>query len=373
MADEIEGGQEELRADANAEDFQQAEPNDPWATDPEMDQLHKAGAAANIERMMTNESGIRGSIIEKTHAFLKEQMQPTIMMLNEPDTMVTALGIVTRNGLDIISPDQFDDHRLFPRRRAGTAVLSDLPSFNNHVNRFKDADSAVFACNDRSKPSLTGVLNYHRAGATSDPRFGDHRALFNFPLSDEWQAWTAFNGKELPMIGFARFLEDHIVDVTPLSNIALGEQATNFAQILGGREKIADAATLMSMALNMQVFEQSNTASANNLATGEIRADFETIYNDSNGAKLNVPSMFVISIPVFKGEPPSQILARLRFRKEGAKIIFFYELWRTDIVFDEAFDQALNKVAMETGVPIYLGADEGDCSPKRAATEAHPF
>jgi hypothetical protein len=122
MADEIEGGQEEPRADANAADFQQAEPepNDPWAPDPEMNQLHKARAAANIERMMTNESGIRGSIIEKTHAFLKEQMQPTIMMLNEPDTTVTALGIVTRNGLDIISPDQFDDHRLFPRRRAGT-------------------------------------------------------------------------------------------------------------------------------------------------------------------------------------------------------------------------------------------------------------
>jgi len=375
MADEIEDGQEELRADANA--AATAPEGDNWDFDPEIDheedQLHKISMAAGIERMMTNESGIRGSIIEKTHDFLKAEMQPTIMRLQEPKTDVEALGIVTRNGLDIISPGRFDDHRLFPRRRAGTAVLSDLPSFNNHVNRFKDADSAVFACNDRSKPSLTGVLNYHRAGATSDPRFGDHRALFNFPLSDEWQAWTAFNGKELPMIGFARFLEDHIVDVTPLSNISLGEQATNFAQILGGREKIADAATLMSMALNMQVFEKSNTANANNLATGEIRADFETIYNDSNGAKLNVPSMFVISIPVFKGEPPSQILARLRFRKAGAKIIFFYELWRTDIVFDESFDQALNKVAMETGVPIYLGADEGDCSPKRAATEAHPF
>jgi len=126
MADEIEDGQEELRADANA--AATAPEGDNWDFDPEIDheedQLHKISMAAGIERMMTNESGIRGSIIEKTHAFLKEQMQPTIMMLNEPDTTVTALGIVTRNGLDIISPDQFDDHRLFPRRRAGTARRS---------------------------------------------------------------------------------------------------------------------------------------------------------------------------------------------------------------------------------------------------------
>lgn len=362
MADEIEGGQEEPRADANAADFQQAEPNDPWAPDPEMNQLHKARAAASIERMMTNESGIRGSIIEKTHDFLKAEMQPTIMRLQEPKTDVEALGIITRNGLKVIAPQSFDSYRTKPRFRSGVAQLTDLFSFSSHVNRFKDGDSAIFACNDRNRPSLTAVLNYHRLGAEADPRFGDHRSQFNFPLSDEWLAWTSMNGKELPMIGFARFLEDHIVDVTPLSNIALGEQAANFAQILGGREKIADAATLMSMAVNMQIFEQSNTASANNLATGEIRADFETIYNDSNGSKLNVPSMFVISIPVFKHQATSQILARLRFRKEGPKIIFFYELWRTDIVFDEAFDQALNEVKRDTGLPIFLGSDEGPVS-----------
>lgn len=364
MADEIEEGQEELHADANAaEDAPGTAPEDEsWASDPEIDDLHKAGMAARIERMMTNESGIRGSIIEKTHDFLKAEMQPTIMRLQEPKTDVEALGIITRGGLKVIAPQSFDSYRTKPRFRSGVAHLTDLDSFADHVVRFKDEDSAIFACNDRNRPSLTAVLNYHRVGATADPRFGDHRSQFNFPLSDEWLAWTSMNGKELPMIGFARFLEDHIVDVTPLPNINLGEQATNFAQILGGREKIADAATLMSMALNMQVFEQSNTASANNLATGEIRADFETIYNDSNGAKLNVPSMFVISIPVFKGELSSQILARLRFRKEGAKIIFFYELWRTDIVFDEAFDFALAKVSAATRLPIFLGSDEGPVS-----------
>lgn len=328
--------------------------------DAEWDMLHKASAAANIERMLTNESGIRGSVIEKTHEFLKEEMQPTIMRLEEPVTGVEALGILTPRGLEVVSPSKFDKHRFAPRTRSGTAALTALVSFIDHVNRFRDSNSAIFACNDRSKPSLTGVLNYHCIGSLGAPRFGDHRAVFDFPLSDEWLAWNSFNGKELSMIGFSRFLEDHIVDVVPLTNITLGDAATNFATILGGAEKIADPASLMSMALNMQVFEKSNTANTNNLATGEIRADFETIYNDSTGAKLNVPSMFVISIPVFKGEAASQILARLRFRKDGPKITFFYELWRTDIVFDDAFDAAVEVVKNATGLPVFLGSDEGD-------------
>lgn len=338
-----------------------ADPN--WQPDVELEMLHKASTAAGIEHMLSNESGIRGSIIEKTHSFLKEEMKPTIMLLNEPNTMVTALGIVTKTGLKVIAPQSFDSYRAQPRYRQGTAVFTKLQSFIDHVNRFADPDSAVFADENRTHPSLTAVLNYNRKGATADPRFGNHRSHFAFPLSDEWQAWNAVNGKELSMIGFSRFLEDHIVDVVPLTHIDLGPAATNFATILGGSSKIADPATLMSMALNMQVFEKSNTANANNLATGEIRADFETIYNDSNGQKLNVPSMFVISIPVFKNEAPRQILARLRFRKDGNKITFFYELWRTDITFDEAFDACIADVAQQTSLPVFAGFDEGDFLP----------
>ena len=351
MVEENEGV--EVDMDANADE----------AFDAEFDQLNKASMAAGIERMMTNESGIRGSIIEKTHAFLKEEMQPTIMMLNEPNSMVSALGIITKNGLKVIAPQSFDSYRSQPRYRQGTGVFTQLQSFIDHVNRFADDDSAVFADDCRSNPSLTAVLNYNRKGADSDPRFGNHRSHFAFPLSDEWQAWNALNGKELNMVGFARFLEDHIVDVVPTTHIALGEAATQFATILGGSEKIADPATLMSMALNMQVFEKSNTANANNLATGEIRADFETIYNYSNGQKLNVPSMFVISIPVFKGEAPRQILARLRFRKDGNRITFFYELWRTDLTFDAALAACVSDVIAQTNLPVFYGIDEGDFLP----------
>lgn len=346
----------------------QTDPAWAWRPDDEYDSLNKANMAAGIERMMTNESGIRGSIIEKTYAFLKEEMQPTIMKLVEPETGLEALGIVTQRGLKIVAPQSFDGYRNKPRRRTGTAVLTQLSSFVDHVNRFADSDSAIFADNDRTRPSLTGVLNYHKAGVGGDPAFGDHRASFHFPLSDEWLAWNKLNGQPLPMIGFAHFLEDHIVDVVPRTNIDLGEQAANFATILGGGEKIADPATLMGMALNMQVFEKSNTAAANNLATGEIRADFETIYNDSTGQKLNVHSMFVISIPVFKNEPAVQILARLRFRKDGPKIIFFYELWRTDIVFDQAFDAAVEHVRASTGLPVFVGTDEGFCVPPAVNT-----
>ncbi|MDE8453326.1 DUF2303 family protein, partial [Klebsiella pneumoniae] len=82
----------------------------------------------------------------------------------------------------------FDQYRTNPLRRAGTATMLSLDSLIDHVNRFKDADTVVFADDSRSAPSMTAVLDYHRAGASGDPRFGKHRSLYAFPLSDEWKA-----------------------------------------------------------------------------------------------------------------------------------------------------------------------------------------
>ena len=38
-------------------------------------------------------------------------------------------------------------------------------------------------------PSLLAVYDYNHGGEKGDPRFGQHRASYSFPLSDEWQAW----------------------------------------------------------------------------------------------------------------------------------------------------------------------------------------
>jgi hypothetical protein len=64
--------------------------------------------------------------------------------------------------------------------------------------------------------------------------------------------------------------------------------------------------------------------------------------------------MFVIAVPVFQhGEPIRSSSAALP--QGGSGIVFIYELWRDDRVFDHAFDEALTRVREETSLTVYRG------------------
>lgn len=295
--------------------------------------------------------------------FLEEKMKPVIIEVTEPKTGVKGLVVVSGDCINPLTDGAFNDYRSEPKRRRGKAVMMDIPSFIGHANRFKDADSVIFADNRRESPSLRAVLNYHKEGSEGDPRFGDHTTQFNFPMSDEWIAWMELNGAQQTSGDFARFLEDHIVDVMPVDTVQFGEgedDAKNFVDLLGGRGKLAEPSKLMEIANGLQVLESSNVKQAQNLSTGEMKIEFESEHQtmDTAGQSMTVPSLFAIGIPVFANGPAYRILARLRYRKSGPKVVFFYELWRTDQVFDHAFDEATELAGSETGLPVLLGLPE---------------
>jgi uncharacterized protein YfdQ (DUF2303 family) len=299
-----------------------------------------------------------GAALTASAEFGDQRARPLVLNVTDPLTGTEALVQITRNGITALPASVFEEYLTEPGRRRGSATMLDLKSFIDHTNRFKDGDSVIFANNDRKTPSLAAVLDYHRAGADSDPRFGTHRTLHSFPLSDEWTAWMAFNQKPLSMVQFGHFLEDHIIEVLPREFVQLGEESQRFVDTLGGMEMVAQPGRLMDIANNLQVNEKSVMREAQKLQSGETSIEFQTEHQDSSGNKLVLPSMFVIGIPVFKNGQPYQIIARFRYRKDGASLVFFYELWRTDRVFDHAFDEALESVRENTGLPVLIGSPE---------------
>ena len=301
---------------------------------------------------------LHGSVLTATRDMVEEYIQPDIVRLTEPGTGVTALALVGKDGLDSVPASLFDESRDKPKFRSGTATLLDLDSFIAHTNRFRDADSIIFADNNRQQPSLTAVLDYHREGAESDARFLRHRSTFAFPLSDEWKAWSAADKVPMKMHDFAAFLEDRIIDVLPVAGLQLTEDQQRFVDTLGGNRRIADPAKLMELATGLQVFENSEVSNAVRLATGEAKMTFTSTHVDAQGGELNVPSLFVLGIPVFRNGDSYQVLVRLRYRKVGGDLVFFIELWRTDRVFDHAFDEAVARVIEETTLPVLLGRPE---------------
>ncbi|HEY2512756.1 MAG TPA: DUF2303 family protein [Polyangiaceae bacterium] len=243
-----------------------------------------------------------------------------------------------------------------PERREGKAVLTELDSFIAHVERFKDEDSVIFAHRDPKAPHLLAVLDYHEKGSDGAPRYGKHRSVYHFPISDEWAAWSAKNGQWMGQADFAEFLENRIADVAdPLEALE-----TTKGVIEAMRCQAASPATLIDLARSMTVRVNSVVANAQNLASGESQIRYETSHQDASGAPLNVPGAFIICMPVFRSGAAYQIGARLRYRlaKQEAKIVWSFDLYRMAETFDHAFKEACERAATETELPLLFGSPE---------------
>jgi len=247
-----------------------------------------------------------------------------------------------------------EEYRTAPARRTGTARFVDLDSFILHVNRFKDEHSLVFANPDRSNPALTAVLNYHEKDATGAPRFGDHRSAYAFPLSDEWKYWQQKHDEKLDQEDFAQVIEDRIDDV--IEPGAATKTAKEFADEYG--VTFATRARLIELSKGLAINVGRKVVNQRNGQTGELRLQFEETHSDAGGGALNVPDAVLLSIPVVRNGPLYQVPARLRYRVNGGVITWWFNLHRTDVVFEDAFKESCDKVLDRTQLNVLLGSPE---------------
>ena len=245
-----------------------------------------------------------------------------------------------------------DEYREAPKRREGTARMQTLESFCDHVNRFKDGDSAVFA--NRDGKELFAVLDYHRSTHAGQPRFGTHRTHYAFPLSDEWLAWNAKRGAQMSPGDFAEFLEDRIVDV--IDPEGASDAVKEYGRSIGCH--FASPTKLLELSRGLSIRVGTQIKNAQNLASGETHLTFATEHTDERGAPIKVPGAFVIAIPVFRSSDRFEVGVRLRYRLREGAILWTYDLARLSTIFDTAFDDACNEVGAKTGLPVLRGLPE---------------
>ncbi len=296
------------------------------------------------------------SEIETVINYVTNTLNPSTINIEHPDGTKAVL-MARPNGDKGIAIESlkgaFDQYRKKPEFRHGTAKFEDLASFIAHAKRFADKDSALFAAGS-STPTLTSVLDYHEAGPEGAPRFGKHRGVYAFPLSDEWQAWTQRNVKFMTQSEFAEFIENRILDISDPSGAL--DRAKEFSAALGC--SFASPSKLIELSRGLAMRVDCKVQNATNLATGETQLQYVTQHTDELGAPLKVPSAFLITIPVFKTGSVYQIPARLRYRTRDAKISWFFELYRIDRVLDHAVREACTLAATETGLPLFYGSPE---------------
>jgi uncharacterized protein YfdQ (DUF2303 family) len=307
---------------------------------------------------------------------VRKHVTPTLLDVSGGAGGASSLGpngsdevpvLVLPTGLQAHSVKKYlDEYREAPERRRGTAKLHELASLVDHVNRFKDADSALFAMRDPRSPQLVGVLDYHRRNvrtevdgatvtASGAPRFGEHRAIYTFPISEEWEAWLEQDGKSMDQAAFAHWLEDRITDVAD-PNDAFAS-AKKFADALGV-PSFAAPSRLLALSRGLTIHVDQRATAKLDPASGETTVFYAEAHQDEQGAPLAIPRAFLIRIAVFREGEHYQFPVRLQYRHAGGRISWSYKIHDATRAFDHAFREACEEAAERTELPLFFGCPE---------------
>ena len=246
-----------------------------------------------------------------------------------------------------------------PAWRKGGYQLTTVDAFIAYVLRYRHHESLLLASGVHGgTPALRCVFNPHPAG-DDESRAGraDFFATFNFPLSVEWEAWSAKAGAFMSTEKFAEFIEERVMDISVMesTDATLCDVAERLAV------KCATAAEMLMLSRGISVDVQARVTQKINTGSGETQLVLTAEHKEAGSQqKVNVPGLFAIKIPIIRGGVAVKIACRLRYRVSQEKgITWAYDLYRPDRVLTEAVEADLVVVREKTALPLFYGAAAG--------------
>ena len=227
-----------------------------------------------------------------------------------------------------------------PRYIKQTVTIETVDSLVDYVNRFKVGETMLFA--DISANRIVALIDYHAAaGADVAPELQAehvaHRAKMDLPFSEEWKLWNAISGRLMPQLEFARFIEENAADV--------------FAP---------DAGELLDACRDLQAHRKVNFIKSVRTATDNERFEFTSDTEARTKGDLELPTRFVLKLPVYFGEPSTELHGFLRWKldvDEGG-LTLGIQLHRVEHVRQAVFKQIVLGVSDRTERPAVFGRSE---------------
>jgi uncharacterized protein YfdQ (DUF2303 family) len=178
------------------------------------------------------------------------------------------------------------------------------------------------------------IFNDHRGDQAG---WRDDRAVFDCPLSPEWQRWTAASGKQMTQEAFATWIEDNLPDIA-----------------------MPPAADMLEISRSLEAKKKVNFASGLRLSNGQHQITYEeSIEGTAAKGRLMVPEVFSLGIPVLEGGDRYQVEARLRYRiADGGKLSMWYDLLRPQKVLEDAVNFVWRAIEAELSTTIWHGVVE---------------
>ncbi len=243
-----------------------------------------------------------------------------------------------------------EGYRQDPARRKGRAKVDTLRSFIDLTNRHKDQNSVIFARTSWPEPTLTSVIDYHTLDHTA--RWGDHQVEYKFPVTDEFSTWINKNATLAEQLEFAHFLEEHAAELAEPTK----EERETFEPLF--KERFASPSELIVLSRGLEIYTGAKLKRQERLQSGERVIEFTEDHTDAAGNKVDIPGLFMVSVPAFQDGAAVRIPARLRYRIREGNIKWAYQLYRWEYYLRNRVKADLDLAAVECGLPSYEGAPE---------------
>lgn len=213
-----------------------------------------------------------------------------------------------------------------PRRRKAVVACTEIYSFERYWSRFADERSVIYWHDLASPPRARAVLDNHTPDA---PEWGDHLLTFQPEIARQWKTWTAANDQQLTQQAFGEFVEDNLVDVYD-----------------------PDGARLLEVVRNLEATKNVAFKSFMRVETGDVNFGFSS--ETKGSGSIDIPSTFVLRIPVFERADVFELVARLRYRiTDDGKLSLRFVLLRPDDVLRAAVDVFADQFVELAGESFY--------------------
>jgi len=208
-------------------------------------------------------------------------------------------------------------------------VVQTVDSLVDYLERFKTKPTTLFADIDHNR--IVGLIDYHEG---EDAGRVGHKVTMDLPYSIEWQTWTKIDGVMMGQLDFARFLEENSADI-----------------------EAPDAADLLETCRDLQANRKVNFTKA--VRTSSDNENFEYTDETTAGTRrggVEIPTKFMLRIPVYFGGTTYSIGAFLRWRlEEGEGLKLGIRLHNREHVRQAVFKDVVLSAADQTDRPAYFG------------------
>lgn len=257
--------------------------------------------------------------------------QLAVKSAGAPQVIKTELGrefLILPQGMT--SQDATERHAvapLLPDFISQAVTLQTVDSLADYTNAFKTETTVLFA--DITGNSIKSLIDYHGPG---DPKHVAHVATMALPFSEEWKTWTAINGRLMPQLDFARFLEENAADVAAPSG-----------------------ADLLEACRDLQAVRKVNFKKAVRTATDNESFEYsdETEARTSGGVEL--PTKFLLNVPVYFNGETVALYAFLRWKLDDGALTLGVALHRAEHVRQAVFNKIVMDIAERTQRPAVFG------------------